>query len=299
VQRPLIVCKAGTAVVSHLDSAMAPDAPPAEISGQTGLVRRWFEGFLFVSLWIAIGLALDLETNAYLLLGVPFTLLFQLLVRRKSVRSLWVRDAAPFRLGWVGAMVTAVLVILPALDLYQAIATRHGTVAVWNLCAAVGAFAAGYAIRHWRRSTFRPFFLCLAIAGPLGIAPFVMNQHAQTGRLQADLAIGVASFLKYFAVIFVLEEVSFRGALDSHWYHPGDRLGWLSALLGSALWGLWHLPTVPTDQRGWGTVASLIGFHTLVGVPLALFWRKSGNLAVPGFAHALIDAVRNALQAAD
>jgi membrane protease YdiL (CAAX protease family) len=32
-----------------------------------------------------------------------------------------------------------------------------------------------------------------------------------------------------------------------------------------------------------------------VGPFLSLFWRRSGNLMVPGFAHALSDAVRNAL----
>jgi hypothetical protein len=36
--------------------------------------------------------------------------------------------------------------------------------------------------------------------------------------------------------------------------------------------------------------------HSLIGVPLATYWRQSGNLAVPAFTHALIDAVRNALQ---
>jgi membrane protease YdiL (CAAX protease family) len=39
----------------------------------------------------------------------------------------------------------------------------------------------------------------------------------------------------------------------------------------------------------------IVVIHTLVGVPLAFFWRRSGNLAVPAFTHALIDAVRNAL----
>jgi hypothetical protein len=37
-------------------------------------------------------------------------------------------------------------------------------------------------------------------------------------------------------------------------------------------------------------------FHSLVGVPLSLFWRRSGNLAVPAFAHAWIDALRDSLQ---
>jgi membrane protease YdiL (CAAX protease family) len=32
-----------------------------------------------------------------------------------------------------------------------------------------------------------------------------------------------------------------------------------------------------------------------MGVFLSIYWRRSGNLAVPGFAHAFGDAVRNIL----
>jgi membrane protease YdiL (CAAX protease family) len=35
--------------------------------------------------------------------------------------------------------------------------------------------------------------------------------------------------------------------------------------------------------------------HVIIGVPLSLYWRRSGNLAVPTTAHAFIDAVRNML----
>jgi hypothetical protein len=37
---------------------------------------------------------------------------------------------------------------------------------------------------------------------------------------------------------------------------------------------------------------------SLIGVPLAICWRQSGNLAVRAFVHAMIDAVRNALRIA-
>jgi len=32
-----------------------------------------------------------------------------------------------------------------------------------------------------------------------------------------------------------------------------------------------------------------------MGVALSIYWRKSGNLGVPGTAHALADSVRNAI----
>jgi membrane protease YdiL (CAAX protease family) len=43
---------------------------------------------------------------------------------------------------------------------------------------------------------------------------------------------------------------------------------------------------------------SLVVAHSIIGVPLSLAWRRTGNMAVPGFAHALIDAGRDGLRAA-
>jgi membrane protease YdiL (CAAX protease family) len=94
----------------------------------------------------------------------------------------------------------------------------------------------------------------------------------------------------------MMEEVAFRGALDSHVRHPGEgsgfatrAYGFASAVYVSALWGLWHHPVVP------GPVWELLPAQVFMGPILSLFWRRSGNLMVPAFAHALNDAVRNAI----
>jgi hypothetical protein len=62
---------------------------------------------------------------------------------------------------------------------------------------------------------------------------------------------------------------------------------------------LWHLPIVP--QLAGNTllpVVLILGVvHLAVGVPLSLSWRIGGSLLVPAAAHALVDAVRNAMQA--
>ncbi|HME31959.1 MAG TPA: hypothetical protein VKG65_04330, partial [Terriglobales bacterium] len=42
-------------------------------------------------------------------------------------------------------------------------------------------------------------------------------------------------------------------------------------------------------------IPQLLVVHCVIGVPFSIFWRRSGNLFVPGSTHALIDAVRNAL----
>jgi membrane protease YdiL (CAAX protease family) len=63
-----------------------------------------------------------------------------------------------------------------------------------------------------------------------------------------------------------------------------------SALFVSVLWGLWHHPIVPG-----ATVSQLLVLQVAMGPFLSLFWRRSGNLLAPGFAHAPSDSVRNAL----
>jgi membrane protease YdiL (CAAX protease family) len=76
---------------------------------------------------------------------------------------------------------------------------------------------------------------------------------------------------------------------------PGESKGFLSALFVSALWGLWHLPVALGQVPLLALVPQLLAMHCAIGVPLSIYWRRSGNLFVTGSAHALIDAVRNAL----
>jgi membrane protease YdiL (CAAX protease family) len=241
---------------------------------------------------------LRLDANQYLLIGVPLTAVFQIFVRKQPIRALWIREAPRFALdrkGWIWAIVLA---ITPAQLIASGIAKGNYTVALWGVSAACGAMAAAYAIRNLRRETVRHLLLCAAVAGSIGVAIMVGAFHLRHGETPLSFMTMLQTFggssLGYFPVSFILEEVSFRGALDSHLHHPGESRSWTSALLVSALWGLWHFPIVP-GEHAFAKVASLIFVHCVIGVPLSFFWRKSGNLAVTAFSHALIDGVRNAL----
>jgi membrane protease YdiL (CAAX protease family) len=81
-------------------------ARPAQT--KTARLRRIVEVVVFVALWMGIGLRFRLDANAYLLLGIPLTAFFQLAVRRKPIRALWVRSAPAF--CWDGRMFIALLV---------------------------------------------------------------------------------------------------------------------------------------------------------------------------------------------
>ena len=47
--------------------------------------------------------------------------------------------------------------------------------------------------------------------------------------LSAMLVNGAQSTLMYIPVVFILEEVAFRGALDPHLHRGGQSRGWISA----------------------------------------------------------------------
>ena len=240
------------------------------------------------------GLVAGLDPNAYLLLGIPLTVVFQCFVRRQPIRAMWVREAPPFGTRWLAPAI--LLAILPSISLTTAFGRRDWVVCGWMAAALVGAFAAGYALRHLRRESLRPFLMCQLTAGTIGIGLMVVARMASASQSEPLPLVGLHDFLLYFPVCFVLEEVSFRGALDSHLHHSGERFRFTSALLGSALWGVWHLPALPAESRSLGTALVLAVVHSLIGVPLATCWRKSGNLAVTAFTHAMIDGVRNGLR---
>jgi membrane protease YdiL (CAAX protease family) len=260
---------------------------------------RYTAVILFLALWMACGWLLRLDANAYLLWGVPLTVLFPLLVRRQSLRALWVRGAPAFRLAWTGLLIALGLSIIPLLELVIATAAAEAVAVLFSLCSIVGAVAAAYALRHFDRASLRPLILCLVIC--LGIdaalwAVFLGSGMMELGAVEGGwpvrIAVGLVSLIQYLAVVFAVEEVSFR-MLDGH-LHQGRRdRGILSALAISAAWGLWHLPIA--GDIGWGTVAGLLLVHVPYGVCLSLFWRRSGNLWVPGLSHALGDAIRNAI----
>ena len=76
---------------------------------------------LFVAAWMACGWLFRLDPNVYLVLGVPLTVLFQRLVRRRPIRALWVREVPPFVLGWRGVVLAAALLAMTVADSWAAV----------------------------------------------------------------------------------------------------------------------------------------------------------------------------------
>jgi membrane protease YdiL (CAAX protease family) len=272
------------------------------------VARRYIEVLAFVGLWMALGWIFHLDTNSYLLIGVPLVVLFQRFVRQRPLRQLWVRDAAAFRLGLVGSVIAVFLILSPGYDLiFVAVPKKSWIVVLWFLCAVAGAVFAAFAITQQRASAARrafPSFISAVLIGMAIMATSALASHHGIGVPLSKLFLLLKQFLLYFTVTFVLEEVAFRGALDSHIYQlptDGQQRGgsaWVSAIFVSALWGIWHLPLLPTGGGAAfaAAIPVLIIVHTLTGVPLSFCWRASGTLVLPAAAHALIDSYRNCVQ---
>jgi membrane protease YdiL (CAAX protease family) len=281
------------------------DAPPSTPARR----GRILACLLWVGLWMAAGWTLRLSTDAYLLLGIPLTILFQWFVRREPVRALWVRAAPPLRFDGQ-ALGLALLFAVPLGVSFGGTLSASGwnpsrlswDTIVWHVAGLGGAVGAAYAVRHFRREDLGPFVSCLLVVGLIGcllMLPRVFANPPPIGVVPKQAGIGLLSFLVYVPIGFALEEVFFRGALDAYLHRPGVDQPRSGIYLVSILWGLWHLPALPENvlaEAGPAVAIVLIAVHTAVGVPLSLAWRRTGNLLVPAVAHALIDGIRNAVQ---
>jgi membrane protease YdiL (CAAX protease family) len=267
--------------------------------------RRIAEGVAFVVVWVAIGFIFDLGETAnrqsiYLVIGIPLTIVFQLFVRRRPLQELWVRNGPKLERRAVFVPLVVVLLVVPVYLFVRDVNDGAGFV-LYDLALLVGAVGAGCAVKQFVDATWRDLAQCLLTAGLIGtlaaldIYANVTAAHPFGSPFDAPaLRDFFVSLGTYIAAVFVVEEVWFRGALDSHVHLPGESHGVLSAALVSLLWSWWHLPLA----AGQGVIKSVFTLPIVMvpmGIFLSIYWRRSGNLAVPGFTHALSDTVRNVL----
>ena len=247
--------------------------------------------------YMAVGSALRLGAEAYLLLGIPITIAFQVLVVRRPLRSLWLRQAPPMTFPQRSIVAMILLAIAPGIVAVGGFRDGDLALAGWGLAAMVGSVGAVYTLRAMDRDAVRATIRATLITGAVLVGIMVAYRLATggfNGNVTAAITTTVISLLTYLPVVFVMEEVLFRGLIDT--YLRGSTRGpdRASALYGSALWGIWHVP-VAFLSLGVLTIPYLIGVHTILGYVLVTSWRRTGNLAAPGTAHAVIDALRNAL----
>jgi len=286
-----------------------PEQPPIlQTAWRPSQFIRSVQAVVFVGIWMAIGWLFHLDANSYLVVGVPLVVVFQLVVRKKPLVTLWIRDAERFRLNPLGIVLGLGMAILPTARLIQTFRLTswpsHTPEILWYACCIIGTFGAAFAFCQFTKQTWKELGFCMLTAGVIGCGTMLLGAFSRRALLHKPIVLngamtmtGVQSFVLYVPVCFVLEEVVFRGALDSHVFQPGDKGRWWTAFFVSTLWGWWHLPIAGATgiQQLVTLIILLPCIHIAVGVFFSLSWRRSGNLAVPATVHAFIDAVRNML----
>jgi Type II CAAX prenyl endopeptidase Rce1-like len=288
------------------------DAGKAAI-GVNSRLLRFLIAALVVAAWWGLGYILHANVSEYTLLGVPILLAFQCWIARRPLLTLWVRSGPPLRMDPRFFIFWILFALAPAYDLLVALEGMDFWSAATAFAAIIGAFGLAYAlcalrgVKGWRIAFY---FLVAVIIGLLPLIPTLVlpqflhmrinGQAASTAMptLATILQVGGRQFL-LGPLGFVVEEVFFRGGLDTYLHRGEAGTGWLSAIFVSALWGLWHLPgSALTAPHLLSTIVSLLVSQIIIGVPLSLLWRKSGNLTFPDTTHALLEAVRSVLAAA-
>jgi CDP-diglyceride synthetase len=66
-----------------------------------------------VAIYMALGWALRLDPNAYLLLGIPLLLFFQLGIARRPLTELWLKNAPARFTTWRGLLAAVPFMIVP------------------------------------------------------------------------------------------------------------------------------------------------------------------------------------------
>lgn len=285
------------------------DSIPAQAPiGDNSRPLRFLITAVVVAIYMALGYLMNLDTSAYQVLGIPILLIFQLAIQRQPLRTAWVRAGPPLRLDGGFVILWLLFSVVPAYDMVTAALRGDFTFAAFAAAALGGAFGLAYALRAMHAATVRQLALCLLTAGGIGVLFLFVGSLGGYAHLPAQTAAsngsaplsaleaGVGTFLLGPAG-FLVEEVFFRGALDTYLHRGEAGVGWLSAVFVSALWGLWHQPSLVALQ-GSHLLSSVIGLlvaQIAIGVPLSLWWRRSANLVVTDTTHAVLDAARSVL----
>jgi membrane protease YdiL (CAAX protease family) len=284
-------------VNAHPDSLQADLARPITAIAMDRRPARAVVATAMIGTYMALGFAFRLGAEGYLLLGIPITIAFQVLVVRRPLRSLWLRQAPPMTFTPRSIVAIVVLAIAPAIVGLGGLRDGDPALVGYGLAGMVGAVGAAYALRAMDRDTVRSTIRTTLTAGTVLVAIMVAYRLASGGfhgNLATAVVTAVISLATYLPVVFVMEEVLFRGLLDPYLHRSTPERDRASALYGSALWGLWHLP-VTFLALGVLTIPYLVFVHTIMGYVMVTAWRRTGNLAAPGVSHAVIDALRNAV----
>lgn len=110
-------------------------------------LARAVVGTLVIGGYVAVGLAFRLSAEAYLLVGIPITVAFQVLVVRQPLPALWLRGTPPMTFTPRSIMAVILVAVAPAAIVIRGVRDGDPVLATYGLAAIAGAVEAVYAER--------------------------------------------------------------------------------------------------------------------------------------------------------
>lgn len=262
------------------------------------LLRRYAECAAFLLLWMAGGFYFKLSPVVFTLLGLPLVAIFQLAIARRPLAQLWVRDATSFNLDrkvWLVA--GGLLVMCGAALLFGRgrVATGPGVPQKFSLLLIASILPAAFALCQQRAAALRRALGWIAIAVVIRVAWRVAWAPTWDGETMfpfSKLPDFITDGVLEFVALFLVDEVAFRGALDSHLEAAGaGRLhAWSSAVFVSILWSAWHFQVYHPDAKTFGQLFTHVGPHdfmpVIYGTALSFCARRSRTLVPTAAIHA-------------
>ncbi|MDB5221074.1 MAG: Abortive infection protein [Myxococcaceae bacterium] len=271
-------------------------SPPVRTS-----IPRVLRAVAFVAVWVLAGVVLRVghfswaSPDTYIVIGLPLTMAYQRLLRRRPLYELWVRNHRSTGRGWLLPVLLGVTAsLMHVINLRSSLGEHNPTDIAFDVAAMAGAIGCGLAANAMDARDWRALGFGFATAGLASVLISVATSHRQSWDLSVMAARILRSTVYYVPVGFTLEEVTFRAAIDDDLADDRRYMRYLTAVASSGLWGLWHLP-IHFGKLNFGTLFVIVAVHVIVGTPLALSYRRSGNLLVPAIVHAFADGVRDAL----
>lgn len=252
------------------------------------MLRPYIISAVFIAAWVACGRLFQLGAVSYSLIGMPFVAAFQLVICRRPIYQLWVRDAENFGLDKFGFIFAIALIAVNACSFWPVLLPWHLWGAFFLLLLILGSTGVAYAFRQQRADKFNQAFPSMVVALLIGGLLVMTLRHPLPLHPSLPLVL-LKNFIRLLPATFICDEVVFRGLLDSYVAASSQNRyqAWISAIFVSALWAFWHT---------WHSWVALDFVLTLaVGIPLSFCWRRSGTLLLPGTAHAIIDTFRDTI----
>lgn len=188
---------------------------------------------------MAIGHFCQLGGAAYLLLGLPLLLLFQLFVARQPLRHLWVQGAGSFPLNFRFLVIALVLLAVPLLNIFYG-SRDYGAM---HITIVLGAFPCAFALSQQRLAALLkalPLFAVSVAVGCAIFAGFALWRGGSVLFVPGKVPAFLTDIYCITLACFLVEEVVFRGGVDGHLTAGAAdrRSNLVPAVFTSFLWGI-------------------------------------------------------------